>query len=110
VSKVQTTKLLVKAMVATFIGWLIGCFALSKLMGVIAGVVVATVIAGGGFLIWLAIRYPKAAKLAFDIVTDADDENWRGETSAEVRERQESERLGRDFLNKARRGDPGKST
>ena len=101
------------------VAWVVLLVVLSQLIGIIFGFLLATLLAGGGLLVWLLLDHPGAGEGAIvvggivkDLVVDslspddhhyADDHSDRSERRAAA-ERREERRQADAYLDQVRRG------
>jgi len=106
--QVETFKSVAGGLGIAFAGWIVGLIVLIKATGLIWGGLLATFLAGGGFVCWLLIAHPQIGGIVVDELLNPDDVGDWG--AAEKAKRQEEERQGRKYVDRARRGDRRDST
>jgi hypothetical protein len=103
----ETFKSVAVKLTVSTAGWVLGTMVLGMTIGWFLGLVVATLLAVTGFVIWLYVDHPKlggfVASVVFDPEGDFDDSRRRAEE-------EEQDRLGRDYMERYRRGDRRDST
>ena len=103
----ETLKSVVVKVTVSTIGWVLGTIVFGVTIGWFLGLVVATLLATTGFVIWLYVDHPRlgglVASMIFDLEADFD-------RSRERAEEEEQNRLARDYMERYRRGDRRDST
>lgn len=100
-----TIKSVAKGVGVSILCWIVAVVVLFQALGVF-GALLATVLVGGGFLVWLMLDHPEVGSVVADLAFDIEPDGY----TAKRAEQLESDRLAQDHIDRTRRGNPRDST